>query len=296
MPPYEPIASARRRELGDELRRVRLATGMSATLLADRLGWSASKLSRIESGKTSCDEVEAAMLLGYCRAEPKEISRILALCTEHDDGSWLQSHGSRLPDQLRTLVLHETTASAMHVLEISRVDGLLQTEDYAREMMRGAGLVPEPGIEPRVRARMARQSLLRRISPPDIVFYMHEAALRLQVGGPQVMHEQLLHLLLLSSQSRCAIRVIPEGIGPHAGLSGPFRLMQYKDHPSVIYIETQNRSLILESHADIATYWLILGKLAEAALSAEESRSVLADYASRYDRAEASHDHGDDLA
>ncbi|GLZ40119.1 helix-turn-helix transcriptional regulator [Actinokineospora sp. NBRC 105648] len=284
-------ATVRRRELGTELRKVRESTGMTLNELARNVGWDPSKLSRIEHGKLPCTEIEAAILLGYCRVAGNRLDEVVALCSGDVDGTWLRQNGG-IPDQLRTLVMHEACASAIYALELNRIDGLLQTEDYARELMRGAGLVPEHGIPPRVRARLERQTLLRRADPPSFVFYMHEQVLHLPVGSDQIMHEQMLHLLFLADRPRCVIRILPTEAGPHAGLGGPFRVMQYVDQQSVVCLETQNRSLFLESSVDIATYWLILAKLAEVALTAQESRSVLAAAVSRYDRVGV-RDHGD---
>ncbi|MGQ0841147.1 helix-turn-helix domain-containing protein [Actinokineospora sp.] len=292
----EMRGTARRRELGDELRRVRESADFTQSDLAHQLGWSSAKLCRIESGKLGCSEVDAAILLSYLRVTGPYLHHVLSLCGATPDGSWLQQHGG-LPDQLRTLVLHETKATGILALELNQVDGLLQTEEYARALIRGTGLVPEAGVEVRVRARMDRQAILCRRNPPDCTFYIHEQALRLPVGTNQVMHEQMLRLVLLSARSYCAVRVIPTAVGPHAGLGGPFRVMQYPDEHPVISLETHNRSLFLESQVDIATYWLILGRLAEVALNREESRSLLAQLASDYDRAESSsHGSGDNLA
>ncbi|WP_436501101.1 helix-turn-helix domain-containing protein [Actinokineospora sp. HUAS TT18] len=288
-------ATARSRELGDELKKARLRQGLTGRELGHLIGWNESKVSRVESGKVSCSDVDAAIYLAFCRVTPKELDRIVGLCSGDEDGTWVRPHGEKLPDQLRTLVLHETTASAIYSLELNRIPGLLQTEDYAREIIGGPGLLPEPGIEPRVKARMERQIILRRATPPDLTFYIHEQALRLPVGGAQVMHEQMLHLLFVSSRPFCSIQIIPTAAGAHAGLAGPFRLMQYTDHQPLICVETENRSVFMESQADIATYWLVLGNLAQVALSVKESRSVLASLASEYDRTEAS-SHGDGVA
>ncbi|GAA4413641.1 helix-turn-helix domain-containing protein [Actinokineospora soli] len=290
--------SARRRELGDELRRARERSGLTAAQLADQLGWQPSKLSRVERGLNRCTEVEAAMLLGYLRAEPDEVRRILALCDDEERGSWLQAFGNRLPDQLRTLILSESTACAIASVELNRIPGLLQTECYTRAMLCEAGLVPSAGVEPRVEARQARQALLHRSNPPNFVFYIHEQALGLQIGGPAVMHEQMLYLVFAASQPGCVIRIIPTAAGAHAALDGPFRLMSFAEHHPVVYLETQNRSLVLEKPLDIASYKLVLAKLADQALSATESRSMLVDYASRYDvmEAAASDDSGDQVA
>ncbi|PPK67459.1 helix-turn-helix transcriptional regulator [Actinokineospora auranticolor] len=289
-------ATVRRRELGEELRDVRERVGISLNDLAHHLGWHPSKLSRIENGKLPCSEVEAAIVLAFCGITGKQLDEIVGLCAGDADGTWLRENGG-LPDQLRTLTLHETLATSIQEVELNRIPGLLQTEDYATEVIRGTGLIPECGIAPRVEARRTRQSILWRPSPPNLTCFIHEQAVRLPVGSHKIMHEQVLHLLFLSSQPQCVIRLIPSSIGSHPAISGPFRIMSYQDQGPMVYVETENRSLFLENSVDIATYRLILGKLADVALSAQESRSVLAQYASDYDRAGAHHhDDQDGLA
>ncbi|WP_018684388.1 helix-turn-helix domain-containing protein [Actinokineospora enzanensis] len=284
-------ATVRRRELGLELREVRDKFGISMCELARRLGWEASKLSRIENGKLPCSEVEAAIILAYCKVTGRRLDEILRLCAGDADGTWVRENGC-LPDQLRTLILHETIAETIYEVELNRVPGLLQTEDYARAVITGPGLVPFSLIEGRVQARMERQTLIRRENPPRVIFYIHEQALHLPVADDKAMHEQMLQLLFLGARPGCDIRIIPRSAGAHAALDCPFRLMQYSDAQPVVSLETQNRTLFLESATDIATYRLILGRLADAALSREQSRSVLADIASVYERAGA-HDHDD---
>jgi transcriptional regulator with XRE-family HTH domain len=287
--------TVRSRELGDELRRVRKYRGLTAAQLAHEIGWSESKVSRVETGKTGCSEVEAAIFLARCGVLRRELDRIIALCRGDEKGAWLRDHGARLPDELHRLALHETTADLIEQVELNRVPGLLQTEDYARDIIGSIGLLPERAVAPRVRARMERQSLVKRRNPPNFAFYIQQSALELPVSSARAMHEQMLHLLLMSQHRWCSIQIIPTSVGAHAGLGGPFSMMRYEDHPPVTCVELESRSLFLESSQDIALHRLIIGRLADVALSREESRSVLAALASEYDRAEAGI-HGDGVA
>lgn len=243
----------------------------------------------MEKGERGVSEVDVAIYLAFCGVLREQMDELLALARETDDGQWLQSHGERLADELRTLVFHETTARTIHGFELNVVPGLFQTEEYARALLCRM-LVPENGIEVRVQARMDRQGLVRRLDPPQFDFYVHEQALRLPVGGSRVMHEQLLHLVFLTSRPQCRIRVVPTAAGAHPGLSGPFRLMRYSQHGPVVYVENQTTSLFLEGRTHVEPYREILVALAEVALDGGQSRQLLATLASDYDRPEEGHD------
>lgn len=263
---------------------------MLSNEVARRLGWSPTKVSRLESGTRGSCEIDIAMYLTTCGVSRTELDRLLDLCRASDDGYWLRPHGERLPDELRSLVYQETSAATIGSFELARVPGLLQTEDYARAMITRSVSVPAGGVEMRVRARLGRQSLLQRRNPPTFTFLVHEQALRLRVGGLTVMHEQMLHLVFASSRPHCAVRVVPDSAGAHAGLAGPFKLIQYSGHPPAVYVENEVASLFLERPADIATYRRAFTRLAEVALDEGQSREFLARLASEYDRVEVDRD------
>jgi hypothetical protein len=160
----------------------------------------------------------------------------------------------------------------------------LQTEGYMRAVMHASVSVPEDGVEPRVAARLARQSLLRRrYRPPYLIFVIDEQVLRRPVGGRAVMHEQLLHLVFLTAQPHVTLRVVPLSAGAHAGMNGPFWLLEHTDRPPVVYLENETSSLFLEDAKDIVAYRLILAKLADIALDEGQSRTFVADLANEYD-------------
>lgn len=251
------------------------------------LGWSSSKVSRLESGTRGTSEVDVAIYLASCGVGRAELERLLDLVRDADDGYWLRPHGTRLPDELRSLVVQENLASSVSSYEPLLIPGLLQTEDYARGLFEWLGMGAGDTIGLKVQARLDRQGILRRRRPPRFTFFVHEHALRAEVGGPPVMHEQLLHLLFMTALPQCELRVVPVSAGPHGALGGPFRLMRYADHPAVAYVENQTASLFLESAHDIDAYRRLLVKLADVALDGGQSRAWLAQRASEYDRAES---------
>ncbi|MGH3997170.1 MAG: helix-turn-helix domain-containing protein [Pseudonocardiaceae bacterium] len=207
MPHREP--TVRSRELGDGLRQAMQRVGLNGKQVAQALDVSPSMVSMLLSGKRGTSELDIAAFLGVCRVKGPERERLLALCREQDIPGWFQQHGSRLPKQLVTLIDHEDKAVAISAFEAVGVPGLLQTGEYARAVISRIVNVPPEEVDDRVAARLARQSLFSRARPARYTFYLHESALRLPVGGPAVMAEQLRHLHRLTARSYLTLRVVP---------------------------------------------------------------------------------------
>jgi transcriptional regulator with XRE-family HTH domain len=274
MPHREP--TVRSRELGDGLRQSMEEAGLTGKQAAHLLGVSPSFVSMLLSGKRGASELDIAAFLGVCRVRGSERDRLLALCREQNTPGWFQQHGTRLPKQLLTLIDHENKAVAISDFQPMVVPGPLQTGDYARALIRETGIVPPGEIEDRVAARLARQSLFTRDRPARFTYYLHEFALRLPVGGPAVMVEQLDHLLRMSRRSCLTLRVVPAARGGHAGIAGPFMLMEFAEFKPVAYLDSQTACLFLEQPEEIASYQRILGVLAETALSEGQSMQLIA--------------------
>ncbi|SFP39726.1 hypothetical protein SAMN05421810_102467 [Amycolatopsis arida] len=258
--------------------------------LADRIGCSVSKVSRVETGLRGIGEVMAAVYLTHCNASREDMERILSLVRETDGEYRLQAHGQLLPEQLRSLMVHEGTARSITSYEPIVLPGLLQIEDYIRELFRWGKQVPEKEIENFIEVRCARQTLLNRRRPLKFTFYIHEHALRSVVGSAELMYRQVVHVLSVANRAHCDIRVIPASAGPFGAFGGAFRIMRYAQYEPVVYIHTPSASVFLDEPEHVAANQKIVGRLAEVALSAEESREWLAELASEYYRAEVGGD------
>jgi transcriptional regulator with XRE-family HTH domain len=269
----------RSRELGEGLRQAMERAGLNGRQAAHVLGWSESWVSRLLSGKRGGSALDVAAFLGACRVKGPERDRLLALCQELNTPGWLQQHGSRLPKQLITLINHEDKAVSYSDIQPMLVPGLLQTGDYARAAISRVADVPATEVEERVAARLARQCLFNRDWPPRFTFYLHESVLRLPVGGPEVMADQLCHLLRMSVRSCITLRVIPVSLGAHAATAGPFIFMEFAEFKPVVYLESPTSCLFLEKSEEIQAYRLILAALAETALGEGESRELIASLA-----------------
>ncbi len=274
MPHREP--TIRSRELGEALRQAMQRAGLTGKQTALALGVTPSFVSMLLSGKRATSEADIAAFLGVCRVKGPERERLLALRREQDTPGWFQQHGTRLPKQLLTLIDHENKAVTISDFQPMVVPGLLQTAEYARALIRETGIVPPGEIDDRVAARLARQSLFSRERPARFSYYLHEYALRLPVGGPVVLAQQLEHLLRMSGRSYLSLRVVPAALGGHAGIAGPFMLMEFAEFKPVAYLDSQTACLFLERPEEIAAYRGILAALAKTALGEGESQQLIA--------------------
>jgi transcriptional regulator with XRE-family HTH domain len=264
------------RELGEGLHRAMREAELDQKGAARLLGWSQSRVSRLLSGKRGGTEVDVSAFLAIVQVTGAERDRLLGICREQTTPGWLQQHGTRLPQQLRTLIDHENKAVTIDDFQPTLMPGLLQTTDYARALIREMGTTPADEIEDRVAARLGRQSLFGRERPARFSFFIHEFVLRLPVGGPAVMLEQLQHLLRKATRPYLTLRVVPTALGGHAAAAGAFRLMEFAEFRPVAYLESQTASLFLEKPGEIAAYRRILGLLAGTALGEGESAELIA--------------------
>jgi transcriptional regulator with XRE-family HTH domain len=274
MPDHEP--TVRSRELGEGLRRAMTYAGLNGQQVARQLDLSPSWVSRLVSGKRNASAVQVSAFLAVCRVTGPERERLLALCEDQHTPGWFQQHGSRLPQQVVTLIDHEIKAIAISEFQSTLLPGLLQTGDYARALLKEAGRVPAEEIDGRVAARLARQSLFSRDRPPHFTYYLHEFVLRLPVGGAVVMSEQLHHLLRMAVRPYLTLRVVPAALGAHAATAGSFTLMEFAEFKPVAYLESETSSVFLERPVEIDAYRSILATLAQTALGERESRELIA--------------------
>jgi transcriptional regulator with XRE-family HTH domain len=273
----EHMSPAQARELAEELRHYREILGVPAYELAHRLGWSASKLSRVENGLAPITEVDVVRFGAHCGISAEGIEALLDLCRDPGaPGYWLSKWSS-------TLVFHENTAAFSAAYDPLVVPGILQTEEYA-----AAIIGPDkPGW---VQVRMERQRLLNK---RPFEFFIHEQALRLPVSSDRAMNEQLLKLVLVAEQPTVTIRVVPSALGAQSVFGGEFILFRYDNHPPLVHV---GHGFFLDAEEQVAKFHKKLARLSEVALGERESREMLAEMASEVDRPEDSPDAPDDVA
>lgn len=276
------IPTVRSRTLGEGLHQVMKDAGLNMSQVARQLDWSPSRVSRLLSGKRGGSGYDVASFLAACGAKAADKDRLMELVEDQYRKSWFQQHGVRLPKQVRALINHEKEATAIRQFEYTLMPGLLQTGAYTRALLTESGRVPEEEIGGRVSARLGRKNVFSKPKPPECTFFIHEFALLLPVGGPDVMAEQLHELLRMSVRPNITIRVVPTANGGHPGTSGPFTLMEFKEIKPIVYLESETSCLFLEMPLEIAAYESILDALDKPALPEGQSRAFIEGLAERY--------------
>ncbi|WP_409468861.1 helix-turn-helix domain-containing protein [Streptomyces sp. HC307] len=156
------------------------------------------------------------------------------------------------------------------------IPGLLQTEAYARAVFRSrVPVYDEDEIEQLVAARIERREILHRKVPPTTSFVIWEAALRDRLGGKDVYVEQLLHLRKYAELPGLTLQVLPLGRTSHAGLDGPFILLETPDHQRLAYTETHRGSQLIADPNEVAILNQKYAMLRTQALTTEDTRDLL---------------------
>ncbi|KJK47253.1 hypothetical protein UK23_20885 [Lentzea aerocolonigenes] len=256
------------REFGEGVRRAIEQTRLTHRELAEALDWDPAKLSDLVRGKGGVNESDLKQLLGYCRVKPDEVRRLLRLFHETRENGYLQ-----IPAQMQSLITQERLANAITSLSLNLIPGRLQTVDYMRAVIAASARSKEIDWEEVIAAKLARREFFHWSR--QFVFYIHEQALHLPVGGPDVMKDQLLHLLGMAQRTYITLRIVPTAIGAHAGVSGAFMLLEYEKFEPVVYLESKNSSLFLEDKAVLDTYTAVLKLLDQQALDAEQSKELI---------------------
>lgn len=279
MPGKRQTPTVRLRRLAAELRSLRALSGLTRETVVERTGINAATLYRIEHGRVRPQTRTLRTLLDLYGVDQDQQAELVSLLRDARQRGWLHAYQSELPEHYTTYIGFEGEAHSVWNYESLFVPGLLQTEDYARAVIRG-GLphASRDEVERRVEVRMERQAVLRNDNPLNLWSIVDEAALRRQVGGAAVMQAQLRYLMEVSELPHVTLQVIPFDVGAHAGMPGSFVFMQFAEAtiPDVIYIDSMAGELFLEEEGDVRRYRLIFEHLRAVAASPDASRSLIA--------------------
>ena len=282
MPGKRQTPTVRLRRLAAELRSLRASSGLTRDEVVERTGINVATMYRIEHARVRPQTRTLRTLLDLYGVEKEQQAELVGWLRDARERGWLHAYQSELPEQYMNFIGFEGEAESAWNYESLFVPGLLQTEDYARAVIRGG--FPTAGqdeIEHRVEVRMERQDVLRGDSPLKLWGIVDEAALRRQVGGQPVMRAQLRHLLDASELPHVTFQVIPFDVGAHAGMPGSFIVLQFAEDaiPDVIYVDSMAGELFLEEDRDVRRYKLVFEHLRAVAASPDASRKLIASIA-----------------
>ncbi|MET9295371.1 helix-turn-helix transcriptional regulator [Streptomyces sp. NPDC003077] len=237
------LITERQRRLGTEVRKMRERAGLSILQAADLVGMGRPHISHIEAGRTAVPPErlrELAKAYG-CTNEPL-IAELVSM-SESDGKGWWSHYRRQVPQIMLDLAELEARATHIRSHETLLIPGLLQTESYMRALFRSSRIgAPKYEIETAVRFRLDRQRILAPDSNVTLHAVIHEAALRIAVGGPAVMREQLVHLVRAAQRPGTRIQLLPFETGARAWFGTPFLIAE----PSVPQLGT----VILEHPAE----------------------------------------------
>jgi transcriptional regulator with XRE-family HTH domain len=278
-----------RRRLAAELRRLRgTRTG---GVVAKALGWSSAKISRYELGQTSFPLEEIERLLDFYGVIEPRRSQLLELAAEANERGWWQDYADVLPTGYMELIGLEAEAASVAEWQTMAVPGLLQTEEYARQVhaaFQSIVLLPPAHAQRRTRVRMIRQRVLTERDPPmELSAVIDESVLLRKVGSRDVMFNQMRHLAEIAELPNVDLRVVPLQ-SDSSLMADSFMVLGFgRQHESgelgdVVITEGQGYSnLSIEGEVDTYIYRLIFKAFLEASLSPDESRDLVLQTARR---------------
>ncbi|WP_404960346.1 helix-turn-helix transcriptional regulator [Streptomyces sp. 147326] len=246
---------------GYELRRLREGAGLKQSQLGDIIYCTGSLIGQVENTKRVptrdfSERVDAAL------GTDGHFSRLVGLVLRSQLPTWFQAYAEM-----------EARAAYISTFQAQLIYGLLQTEEYARAVL---GVRNEEGLDGRVAARMERQRILDRENPPLMWVVLSEAVLHQEIGGREVMRNQLAHLLDLRRREWVQVQILPFDAGAHAGLPGSFTVLRFDDDPDIVYTEDFVQGHMTANPQALREGSLRYDHLQAAALSLDDSAALIA--------------------
>jgi transcriptional regulator with XRE-family HTH domain len=274
--------TARRRRLATALRQLREERNLNCTDAGKAVGWSESKVSRIETGRVKIAQPDLERLLDLYEVTGETRAGLLSLARQATHRGWWRSYSDALPRWFENYVGLENGAKSLFTYQNQLVHGLMQTEEYAEAVIRAAQ--PQASadeIERQLGARATRQALLTASTPLQVWAVLDEAVLHRSVGGRTTMRDQLNRLIEISAFRNVTLQVLPFDAGAHASMGTSFELLHFPElgDTAIVYIEDLTSSQYLEMPVDLERYTLVFDYLRATALSPDRSAELIAQVA-----------------
>ncbi|WP_256987853.1 helix-turn-helix transcriptional regulator [Streptomyces sp. BR123] len=251
--------------IGEQVATGRIAKKLTQSALADLINMDMETIASIEQGRRVlmpdvAERMDRALglpgVLTVAALRMPEVDMIPA---------WAEEYFER-----------EHEALALSWFDTMTVPGLLQTEAYARAVLScRVPFVGEEKIELQTARRIRRQEILRRPVPPTLSFVIWEAPLRDRIGGDEVYFEQLRHLRACADRPAISIQILPLGLTTHAGLNGPFTLLETPAFQHLAYSETQRGSILVRDPNEVSILTQKYAMLRSQALNVVDTKGLL---------------------
>ncbi|RKS78901.1 helix-turn-helix protein [Actinomadura pelletieri DSM 43383] len=279
MPARPP--TVRERRLASEMRRLRESTtALNLEEAAEQLGWSKTKLSRIENAIRRVTAAEVQLMLRLYGVSGPRFDALVRFARTARQRGWWDVYESSLPADYTTYMGLEAEAEWLNSYTMGLVHGLMQTEDYTHHVAKSILMrfSPASEVERRVTARMARQKAwLERDEPTRLWTILDETGLRRVIRDPEVMRDQYRRIIELTEQPNVLFQIMPLAAGGHPGVVGSFAVLGFPQRftPNVAYVENMTSALYVEDEKEVHTYSLAFEQMAATAMSPEDSLAML---------------------
>ncbi|GAA2881986.1 helix-turn-helix transcriptional regulator [Streptosporangium fragile] len=254
--------------------------------VAELIGSTDTTVWRYETGLTRPRPSDVSALTEVYGVTGEARDSLIQMAVEARRRGWWHSHRQALKPGFDFYIGLEAEASIVRTYEPLVVPGLMQTEPYARAVIGATSIVQTPSeVEETVSVRISRQRLLYGPDDPiSLVAVLDEAVVRRQIGGRDIMAEQLEHLVRLGGLPNVEIRVLPFSAGAHAAMDGKFCLLSFPDNedPDLLYLEQAASGVVPDDPEQVRRYTSMFGSLCDMALDTETSASFIAQMARRF--------------
>lgn len=272
-------AGITRRTLSRLMREARKTAGFKAGDAARAAGISPPTLSKYERAENPWPSSVVYQLCDEYGLPSDDRGKLVELAKQREPGWW---QTNSIPDWFTPYIGAESEATELENYDDALVPGLSQTPDYARSLIEAtlSGLTSAQ-VDERVAIRTRRQQRLQGEDPLRFSTVFNETALHRTIGGPEVMHEQLAHLLDVAERAHVDLRVLPFSAGAHPATEGSFVLLRFPDiitgvtSGDAVYIEYGTGALFLENEEETAHYTALYRSLQESALDARATTDLI---------------------
>lgn len=287
---------AARRSIGAVLAALRKSAKLTQEQTAGLMGTNQSNLSHMEAGRRAPTVAQLKLLLKELEERGVEVGgetreELLNLAGASRYPNWWahQFGGTAVPEYARSFINLERGAAEKCTYDAERVPGLLQTEAVVRTLFATtADLVDLDAAEVRhrVKVRLARQEVLTRTDPAPLRLraVVNEAVLHRPIGSPELMREQLLHMVKVAGLPNVTLQVLPFSAGPHPASGVSFELLRQpgQGEPEIVYQEGLTTATYLDRPEDVRGHMLAYDRVSAAALDPVESLTLIASVADEY--------------
>lgn len=266
------------RRLRAELRRMRDDARQTQKMVADKLGWSTSKVIRIETGAVNVSTSDVMALLHHYRITDPERTEDLLAITRGRGVAWWDKYSDVYGQQFLNFLGYEDSASRIRQFMGFVVPGLLQTKEYARALFEAYYPTEQARVDRAITVRMQRQEILAHENAPRLSFVLDEAVIHRWIGGADIMLGQLSRIKELAKRPNISIRILPFSAGVNRAMRGSFTIFEFPSEPEdyVVNLEDPHRDVLIKDDPEVSSDYLeSFDELREVASPKEKLDSII---------------------